>query len=332
MHMTGDSLRAASSAALLEAATDWLFRLQAEPADAALRQAHRDWLAADAAHLQAWLAVQHTWSVTGRMKIDVVDTAEMALFMPVRHTARRQTRILAAVTALAACAALALLGPRILLHFDSDAVTATAENTIMQLADGSTITLGGASAFRADVGGSSGRRATLLRGEAHFQIAPDRQRPFVIDAGPVQVTVVGTAFDVTLDAQSVSVAVASGVVDVRSGEMATARLTAGERVAIAHGTGQATLARIAPEDVGAWRLQRLVLHDLPLPEAIARLSRYYRGEIVVLADGLQRQRISGVFDLDDPARALRGMLAAGGPAMRDVQIRQYTPYLIVLNK
>jgi transmembrane sensor len=326
--MTADSFRTP----VLETATDWLFRLQAEPADATLRQAHRDWLAADVAHLQAWLAVQHTWSVTGRMKSDVVDTAEVALFRPPRQTARRQTRIFAAVTALAACVALALLGPRILLHLESDAVTASAENTVLQLADGSTVTLGGASAVRADVGGSGGRRATLLRGEAHFQIAPDRQRPFVIDAGPVQVTVVGTAFDVTLDAQTVSVAVASGVVDVRAGDAASARLTAGERVAIARSTGVATLARIAPEDVGAWRQQRLVLHDLPLPEAIARLGRYHRGEIVTLAEGLERQRISGVFDLDDPSRALRSMLAAGGPALRDVQIRQYTPYLIVLNK
>ncbi len=326
--MTADSFRTP----VLEAATDWLFRLQAAPADAALRQAHRDWLAADAAHLQAWLAVQQTWTVTGRMKPDMAGSAAVAPFTPSRKGARRQTRIFAAVAALAACAALALLGPRILLHLDSDAATATAENTVLHLADGSTVTLGGDSAVRADVAGSHHRRATLLRGEAHFQIAPDRQRPFVIDAGPVQVTVVGTAFDVTLDAQSVSVAVASGVVDVRAGDAAPARLAAGERVAIARGTGAATLARVAPEDVGAWRQQRLVLHDLPLPEAIARLGRYHRGEIVTLAEGLERQRISGVFDLEDPARALRGMLAAGGPALRDVQIRQYTPYLIVLNK
>ncbi len=327
MHMTDTSF----SAPVLEAATDWLFRLQAEPADAALRQAHRDWIAADAAHLQAWLAVQQTWSVTGRMKTAMVDTAEVAVFMQRKATSRRRP-VLAAITALAACVALALLGPRILLHLDSDAVTASAENTVLHLADGSTVTLGGASAVRADVSGSHHRHAALLRGEAHFQIAPDRQRPFLIDAGPVQVTVVGTAFDVTLDAQTVSVAVASGVVDVRAGDAAPARLTAGERVAIARGSGAATLARIAPEDVGAWRQQRLVLHDLPLPEAIARLGRYYRGEIVVFAEGLDRQRISGVFDLDDPARALRGMLAAGGPALREVQIRQYTPYLIVLNK
>lgn len=317
---------------MLEAATDWLFRLQGEPADAALRQAHRDWLAADAAHLQAWLAVQQTWNVTGRMKPEMTDRAEVTPFTPSLKAARRQTRIFAAVTVLAACAALALFGPRILLHLESDAVTATAENTTLQLADGSTVTLGGDSALRADVGGSSGRHATLLRGEAHFQIAPDRQRPFVIDAGPVQVTVVGTAFDVTLDAQTVRVAVASGVVDVRAGDAVPARLTAGERVAIARSSGASTLARVAPEDVGAWRQRRLVLHDLPLPEAIARLGRYHRGEIVTLAEGLDRQRISGVFDLEDPARALRSMLAAGGPALREVQIRQYTPYLIVLNK
>lgn len=338
MNMTAESI----SAPMLEDATDWLFRLQAAPADAVLRQAHRDWLAADAAHRDAWLAVQRTWTVTGRMKADMAACADVAPFVPrslKQPVHRPKHRILAAAAALAACLALAQLAPRIWLQVEADAVTAAAENGVTLLADGSSITLGGASAFRADVAGGGGRRATLLRGEAHFQIAPDRQRPFVIAAGPVQVTVVGTAFDVSMDAQSVGVAVASGTVDVGIGDGANkggystvTRLNAGERVMIDRRTGQAMQARLAPGDVGAWRQGRLVVHDLPLPEAIARLGRYYRGEIVTLADGLERQRISGVFDLDDPARALRGMLAAGGPALRDVALRQFTPYIIVLKR
>ena len=65
---------------------------------------------------------------------------------------------------------------------------------------------------------------------------------------------------------------------------------------------------------------------------ISDLASDELAEILVLAEGLERQRVSGVFDLDDPARALRGMLAAGGPALRDVTLRQFTPYVIVLNR
>lgn len=316
------------SAATLEAATDWLFRLQAEPEDAGLRQAHRDWLAADAAHREAWQAVQRTWNITGRLKAEM-PTAEIVAFAP---PARKTRRMFAVAAALAAGLALTLLAPRLLMHLEADAVTAATEIREVRLADGSSVALGGGSAFSADLGNDSGeRRATLLRGEAHFRIAPDRLRPFVIAAGPVTVTVIGTAFDVMLDAQSVGVMVASGTVEVASGAFRT-RLTAGERVAVDRSTGQGAVARVAPEDVGAWRQRRLVMHDLPLPDAIARLGRYHRGEIVTLVQGLERQRVSGVFDLDDPARALRGMLAAGGPALRDINVRQYTPYLIVLNR
>lgn len=312
---------------MLEEATDWLFRLQAAPGDAGLRRAHQDWLAADTAHLRAWLAVQRSWAVTGRMKAGAVTAAGIAPFAP-----RPRYRAAAVAAVLAACLVLALLAPRLLLHIEADAVTAVAENSETLLADGSSVTLGGGSAFRADPAGGSGeRRATLLRGEAHFRIAPDRGRPFVIAAGPVTVTVIGTAFDVTLDAQSVRVAVASGTVEVSAGETLE-RLTAGERVVVDRRTGRVQLARVAPEDVGAWRQRRLVVHDLPLPEAIARLGRYHRGEIVTLTGGLERQRVSGVFDLDDPVRALRGMLAAGGPALQDIGISQFTPYLIVLKR
>jgi transmembrane sensor len=329
MDMTADSL----SAATLEAAIDWQFRLRAEPGDAGLRQAHQDWLAADAAHLQAWLAVQRTWQVTGRMQAEATEGGTVAAFRP-REKTRRPPRLVVAAAALAACLALSLLAPRLLLRLEADAVTAAAENSEIALADGSSVTLGGDSAFHAELGGAAVRRATLLRGEAHFRIAPDAARPFVIAAGPVHVTVVGTAFDVTLDMQTVSVAVASGVVEVGSaaGAGGMTRLRAGERVTVDRRTGQVAVAPVAPEDVGAWRQRRLVVHDLPLTEAIARLDRYHRGEIVVLAEGLEQRRVSGVFDLDDPARALRSMLAAGGPALRDVTLRQYTPYLVVINR
>jgi transmembrane sensor len=332
LHMIADFL----SPPMLEEATDWLLRLQEEPANAALRKAHRDWLAVDAAHQEAWAAVQHTWALTGHMKTEEFGAEIVPFVQPssARRHVRRSATAFMAMAALAACFGLALLMPGILLHLDADAVTARAENRAMTLADGSVVTLGGASALSADVAGPAGRRARLLRGEAHFQIAPDRQRPFIIAAGDVNVTVVGTAFDVTMGPQSVSVAVASGLVEVAKKDRpgALTRLQPGERIEIDRQTGAAVLVRMAPEDVGAWRDRRLVVHDLPLSEAMERLGRYYRGEILSLAGGLEQQRISGVFDLDDPARALRGMLGAAGPALRGTAVQQITPYLIVLEK
>lgn len=319
----------------LEAATDWLFRLQAAPEDAALRLEHARWLAAADSHVGAWLDVQRSWRVTGQLKPQAASAQALPLRPRLRPLSVRPVRMMA--VALAACLLIVALAPVLVLHWRAEQVTSAGENRALTLEDGSVVTLGGDSAF-AMAFMPDQRRVSLLHGEAHFQVTVDAARPFVIAAGPVTVTVVGTALDVSMDERSIGVAVASGRVQVQPGAADGGPLTLvpGDRIAIDRQSGAAVLARLAPEDVGAWRERRLVLHDLPLPDAMARLDRYHRGEILVLpgvdGEALARQRVSGIFDLDDPVRALRGMLAAGSAELRQLQVREITPYVIVLTQ
>lgn len=62
------------------------------------------------------------------------------------------------------------------------------------------------------------RQLTLLKGEATFAVQNDKNRPFIVDAGQVQVEVTGTVFNVRRHAEgSVEVAVTEGSVQVSSG-------------------------------------------------------------------------------------------------------------------
>jgi transmembrane sensor len=56
----------------------------------------------------------------------------------------------------------------------------------------------------------------LLSGHAHFQVVPNKARPFTVGAGPVQVVVVGTVFDVMRQGGQVHVTVFEGRVRVQS--------------------------------------------------------------------------------------------------------------------
>lgn len=61
------------------------------------------------------------------------------------------------------------------------------------------------------------------RGEVRYVVTPDRTRDFIVDAGGVQVRVVGTIFTVTIadDDARVTVAVERGLVEVDTGERVT---------------------------------------------------------------------------------------------------------------
>ncbi len=91
--------------------------------------------------------------------------------------------------------------------------TASGKVSSVQLADGSTVVLGGQSSFTVKFT-TAQRAVTLEQGEAWFNVSRDRLRPFTVAAGPRTITAVGTAFDVRRDSDQVVVTVTEGSVDV----------------------------------------------------------------------------------------------------------------------
>ena len=58
------------------------------------------------------------------------------------------------------------------------------------------------------------RRVQLVRGEAHFKVAKDLSRPFVVEVAGIAVRAVGTALNVRLDSAAVDILVTEGQVSV----------------------------------------------------------------------------------------------------------------------
>lgn len=62
------------------------------------------------------------------------------------------------------------------------------------------------------------RRVRLVRGEAHFAVTKNPERPFIVEAGGVEFRAVGTAFNVNLKQDAVELLVTEGRVQVASHE------------------------------------------------------------------------------------------------------------------
>src|SRR5690606_13211227 len=91
--------------------------------------------------------------------------------------------------------------------------TETGQRTRITLPDGSIVTLDSETAMQfADT--PDERRVTLVRGRAFFQVAKNRSRPFIVDAGGKHVRAVGTAFEVSMERGEMTVVLAEGKVRV----------------------------------------------------------------------------------------------------------------------
>ncbi|RZM30542.1 MAG: hypothetical protein EOO88_00140, partial [Pedobacter sp.] len=103
-------------------------------------------------------------------------------------------------------------------------------NTLTKvLPDGSTINLNKHSSLSYVGGFFNNTREVRLIGEAFFEVSADKSRPFIIHVNDVEVTVVGTAFNVKGNNDATVVVVESGIVKVNN-QKDSVRLTAGEKV------------------------------------------------------------------------------------------------------
>lgn len=308
-------------------AADWTLRLDAAPADAALRAEFERWLDQDAAHRMAFRMVQYTSATidSGRGVMGDAPKAADVVRPPVDRAPRR-VRWLAAGAALAAAFLAFVTFPILQKHILADYVTGVAELREIVLPDGSVAYLDAGSAIAVNYR-QDARSITLLSGQAFFDVTRNPERPFHVEADKVSVVVTGTSFGVNRTVDSVSVAVQSGTVEVAlaaAGGMS--RLSAGERWIYDQKTGVVDRRDVQPANVSSWRSRRLIVHDEKLGDILEEIGRHTPGAIVVRDGSLNRRIVSGVYDLSRPAEALEALL--GSQRARVIQI---TPYLTIVS-
>jgi len=175
--------------------------------------------------------------------------------------------------------------------------TSVGEQRIVQLADGSSVRLDTASRIRVRFAADQ-RLIELEAGQAMFDVVPDRERPFVVQAGDARVTAVGTVFDVRREAAGASVTLVSGVVDVAAGQNRRAtRMTAGHQARVAPRETRIEAVDVARET--SWTDGRIMLRDTPLREAVTEVNRYLTAKVELAPGRLEGVAVNGVFKTGD---------------------------------
>jgi transmembrane sensor len=305
---------------LLADAVDWRLRIEAAPDDKALQAALEAWLAASEAHRSAYGDVERMTRVAAALPADYADPPRQPRRQP------RLRRAAFAAIALAACLAFLFL-PTLQLWLASDHSTVTAELRSVTLDDGSVVSLDAASAIAVRYGAAR-REVALLSGRAFFEVVPAANRPFVVLVDDATVTVTGTAFDVRSSAQTTSVAVQSGTVEVAldQGRQPAAVLTRGQRLDIDRKSDRVAQTDTPPDDVASWRHHRLVVDRATVAEVVEELGRHYPGVVLMRDRALGDRLVSGVFDLRQPIEALQAAVRT-----HDGSVTRITPYVVVIS-
>lgn len=186
--------------------------------------------------------------------------------------------------------------------FTSMSVPAGVQSEI-ELPDGSKVWLNSAShiKFPTSFRGKDNRQIEL-HGEAYFEVAPDKEHPFMVNASDITVEVLGTSFNVSAydDDAMVSIALVEGSVQLMSyvsGEKE--KLTEMVPMQVAHYLKDGKDLSLKTEKnlnhYVAWKERKLVYVNEPFESVFKRMSRRYDVDYTMLDDELLKYRITGTF-------------------------------------
>jgi transmembrane sensor len=306
-----------------EAAVAWLIERDEGFAPGRAKEFER-WRTANPQHAAAVERLKETWSILEELP----PVAAGATRQSHQSAARVMWSRAAVVWSLAAAAAL-MLGffwwRNDLRNPNEGYATAAGMLRKIDLPDGSTVTLNANSDAKVQYS-SAARRVLLDAGEAHFEVAHDEARPFLVTAGGVTVRAVGTAFNVRLAAASIEVVVASGKVRLSSPEQsagtkpetpaAAPLLEKGDRAVVPRGAADVIpiITRLEPEQLQeaiAWQEAMLVFSETPLREVIAQFNRHNRTQLHLGDADLGGRRVGGAFAAGN-VEAFVSLLERGG--------------------
>ncbi|HET7085660.1 MAG TPA: FecR domain-containing protein [Rhizomicrobium sp.] len=262
------------------------------------------WLEADPRHVGAYAKAEAVLAQLDRIGAAGRDMLQAAQPSSLNGSAFRRRALL---TGSVAAGLLVTAGGAVWLKQvlgEESYSTRIGETKEIVLSDGSMVTLNTDSKIVAHYS-ETRRQIQLLQGEALFDVAKNKKRPFIVTAGDTQVRAVGTSFTVKLlPQQPVQVLVREGVVEIKRPQVPQAppvRLAA-NTLALAPPEAPISTAPVPVMQVSrdlAWREGRIAFDNETLANAAREFERYSDIQIRV-APELGNQTITGLFVSNDP--------------------------------
>ncbi|UOE46288.1 FecR domain-containing protein [Mucilaginibacter sp. SMC90] len=190
------------------------------------------------------------------------------------------------------------------------------------LADGSLITMNKNSVLNYPDRFTGDTREISLKGEAFFDVAHDKSKPFMIHVNDVVVKVVGTSFNIKTTGPNTEVIVETGVVQVIQQEIVV-KLKPKEKASVQAGRMQKGSSQ--DELYNYYRTQKFVANKTPLWRLVDVLNEAYKVNIVIDNKKLANRTITTTFKAD----SLDNILKTVAETLGDVKVIK-KPHLIII--
>lgn len=164
-------------------------------------------------------------------------------------------------------------------------------------------------------------RSVVLTGEAWFEVSHDEKHPFTVDAGDLDLTVLGTAFNVSAypDEGYVEVVLESGKVLVNS-EQYNEGMVMSPSEKLVYENGRVSRSTTDPSKYSSWTDGKLVFRSDSMSEVARRIERWYNVKVEIMDDDLEKYSFRATFE-DDPLEEVLKFLGMTSPIRYEISPR-----------
>jgi len=184
--------------------------------------------------------------------------------------------------------------------------TATTFNRNVRLPDGSLVILKAGSTIQVSKHFNQQLREVTLTGEAYFDIAHNKAKPFIIYSGQAKTTVLGTAFNISAwpEQAEIVVSVTRGKVKVECESELMGILEKNETIHLPKDTGKELHAQIVESEdsespAEAWTASDLTFDHITMAEIAKVVSNRYGVDIIIQNNRIAQKEIVASFNGTD---------------------------------
>ena len=185
------------------------------------------------------------------------------------------------------------------------------------LADGTTIFLNSGSAVYVSSRFGEKNRVVKLIGEAFFHVKHNAAKPFIIQSGKLQTTVLGTSFDIRAypEDEQMKVSVATGRVKVE-GTHSSAQpvlyakgLTHNQALVYSKSIDSHQVTTVNTDSISSWRTNHLIFDNASYPEIARMIGRWYNLDVTLNGTDRDSKRYTLSF-YNEPADKVLNVLSS----------------------
>ena len=163
------------------------------------------------------------------------------------------------------------------------------------LADSTVVHLNSETELRYPAHFGGKERKVYLRGEAYFDVMPNAEKPFIVEAGGMDVRVYGTEFNVTAyEGECVRTVLVAGKVGVKTAEGSEEVQLHPGQMAEREGNG-IVVQEVDTYTYTAWKDGKFVFEEENIERIMERLARWYNLNVFYANENVKNQLFNGVL-------------------------------------